>query len=548
MDHGKGKGKKIEEGDGDIGNPGVIFDLLEVMSKVDPEMKEPFQQLGKRDIRRDNFGQVVLIKLYDRMGCQIKSGIVEKIQEAKYFSVVLNCTRDARSEEPTSLVIRCVDVSATPPKVEEFFLGFLELDGKSGEEIFGELKGVLSKLELDIGDVRGQGYANGHRLRGKENDVQKRLPEINPRTFYTPCGSHTLNTALYNMVVCCPRASSYIGCFEIMYSVFTSLPKIWQYFTENVQDLTPEPSSSNRCGAHVGCVEALRFKAPEILDALDNFIETEKYDLASVSLADRLANSPIFGIGNLEFLFGMIVWHNLLLAFDPVSKMLQTEDLQLDSAIGQLNGLISFIEKYRQTGFKEAMEEAKKVVIAMGFESVWESPDGCFMDLALSLAKSRLELYQVYEEAFGFLFDLKKLHSADDDSLRDSCAKLEEFLKHDNVSDIDGSGLFSELKFLKEVLPKETKKAIEVLSFLQGTNGYPNAWIAFRILLTIPISAASAERGSKLELIHSYLQLAMSEEASEGLAMVSIELAMLEKLDTASVIADIEAKTSARQT
>jgi len=59
----------------------------------------------------------------------------------------------------------------------------------------------------------------------------------------------------------------------------------------------------------------------------------------------------------------------------------------------------------------------------------------------------------------------------------------------------------------------------------------PNASIAYRILLTIHVTVASAERSfSKLKLIKSYLRSTMSQEKLNGLAILSIENEMLKKL------------------
>ena len=71
--------------------------------------------------------------------------------------------------------------------------------------------------------------------------------------------------------------------------------------------------------------------------------------------------------------------------------------------------------------------------------------------------------------------------------------------------------------------------------------------IAYRILLTIPVSVATAERSfSKLKLIKNYLRSTMSQEMLNELAMLSIKTAMVEKLDYRSLIDDFAGKNARR--
>jgi hypothetical protein len=48
------------------------------------------------------------------------------------------------------------------------------------------------------------------------------------------------------------------------------------------------------------------------------------------------------------------------------------------------------------------------------------------------LFENRFEQFQIYENIFGFLFDLNKLTSPDHDNLEKYYVNLESFLKHDN--------------------------------------------------------------------------------------------------------------------
>ena len=77
-------------------------------------------------------------------------------------------------------------------------------------------------------------------------------------------------------------------------------------------------------------------------------------------------------------------------------------------------------------------------------------------------------------------------------SLKKNCLNLEYFLTHETYSDIDGLDLFSELKVVKKVLQINEISPINELNYIKRLESFPNACIAFRILLTIPVIVASA--------------------------------------------------------
>ena len=66
---------------------------------------------------------------------------------------------------------------------------------------------------------------------------------------------------------------------------------------------------------------------------------------------------------------------------------------------------------------------------------------------------------------------------------------------------------------------------------------YPNATIAYRILLTIHVTIASAERSfSKLKLLKSYLCSTTTQKRLNRLATIALEIDVLEKINYEDII------------
>jgi 4-aminobutyrate aminotransferase-like enzyme len=65
--------------------------------------------------------------------------------------------------------------------------------------LFTELTNLLEPFELNVADVRGQGYGNGSNMKGKHQGIKKRLLEINPRALCMSCTCHSLNLTLCGM-------------------------------------------------------------------------------------------------------------------------------------------------------------------------------------------------------------------------------------------------------------------------------------------------------------------------------------------------------------
>ena len=175
----RGKNEKIYQE-----SNGNFLSLIEMIAEFDPIMQEHIHRIKNDEIHNHCLGHNIQNELINLLASEIK--IIKKIMNAKYYSIILDCTPDISHQEQMSFVLRCVDISSTPIQVNEYFLEFLKVNDTSGNCLSNVIIDELKILGLDINDLRGQGYDNGSNMKGKLQGVQKRFLDINLRAFYTP--------------------------------------------------------------------------------------------------------------------------------------------------------------------------------------------------------------------------------------------------------------------------------------------------------------------------------------------------------------------------
>jgi hypothetical protein len=259
-----------------------------------------------------------------------------------------------------------------------------------------------------------------------------------------------------------------------------------------------------------------------------------------------------------------------------VSKKLQSKIVCLDTSLKQIEGVITYFQKYREDGFDASIVTAKSIASSMGIEpgfpakrqskrkkyfdeqndeteelqhSAIESLKyeyfNVIVDHAIASLTSRFEKLKEFEKIFGFLFNSENLKSLDDNDLRNCCTTFVETFSHGNNSDVELDDFFCELKVLRSSLPEELMSAVEILHFVKAADCYPNVSIAYRVLLTIPVTVASAERSfSKLKLLRNYLRSTISQERLNGLATCTIEKDILDDIDLDTVIEDFASRNA----
>lgn len=548
---------------------GNFLRLIELIAKFDPVLKDhisrsaPTVEGTKR--KHTYLSHTIQDELITKMAEKVKFEIVSKIKKAKYYSILLDCTPDVSHQEQLSVVIRFVNTEAAIIEIEERFICFEIVDDTTGQGLSDKIKQLLNFEGLSILDCRGQGYDNGANMKGIYNGVQAHILRQNPKAFFTPCGSHNLNLVLGDIAKSSVFAISFFGTLQKVYNIFSGSTARWDLLKKYVKKLTPKPLSDTRWECRLESVKSIRYQVTEFHAALK--------ELRQKTLDPKI-KCEIIGIEDefmsFEFLVSLIIWYDLLNHVNIVSKILQNSKMCISMATSHLNELLKYFKEFRKAGFISSIITAKELANNLDLDPKFEekrvrrkkrqfSYEGSddpiinaqdnfhvnyflkIVDTAIISFQKRFTTYEEHANIFGFVYTLNKLKDMKQEELLKNCKDLHLKLE----GDIDGIDLYEELMMLRNILP-QNYSILEALQFIFDNNLseiYPNSIIVLQIILTSPVTTATAERSfSKLKIIKNYLRSTISQERFTSLSIISIEHDIAKSMDYNDVVLEFAAK------
>ncbi|XP_052627128.1 uncharacterized protein LOC128133658 [Lactuca sativa] len=365
----------------------------------------------------------------------------------------------------------------------------------------------LKSLGLEIDDMRGQGYDNGANMKGKHQgeslvesvkaiklklvDIREALLQVGEKGNYDAIASEA--TSLAEKMVCLDYDSWIVMIEDVKYKV-----NEYQYYGLLLKD---------------------GFITMNTLISYWN----KKDD------SGKLIFQPLCNIESLvDISMSMLSWcgnknegkERELFIKEYVCLIEDPSDLHtiefVEDVLEEVHHVHDVLE-VQDKGFQCDSHEVLKVFCSIGVQT-----DDCLssFDSFEGMVPHRKPLIQ--EVQMGI----------EDKDLKSSCHCIEKALKFEERSDIDVEELYTELELFDTLETNEVSNLIDVLKILKELDYFPNVSIAYRILLTIRVTSASAKRRfSKLKFLKSYLCSIMTQKRLSGLVMISIEKEILENIE-----------------
>ncbi|XP_025116124.1 zinc finger MYM-type protein 1-like [Pomacea canaliculata] len=358
---------------------GNFLKFVEYLALFDPVMNEHLRRIKDNETMIHYLRKDIQNELIQLLANAIKQKILTAASHAKYYSVILDCTPDVSHNEQMTMIIRFVNVvtasesSRSHIEIKEHFLGFVPLSETGSAFMTEVLLKQLQEMELDIDNLRGQGYDNGSNMKGKDSGVQKRIIDINPRAFFVPCSAHSLNLVVNDAAKSCLEAVNFFGLIQQIYNYFSGSTRRWEVLKNHVPDVTVKPLSETRWASRIDALKPLRYQLGKIYDALIDISENASFQGSSGNVTRAEAQALANRICQFRFVAALVIWYNILFEVNITSKCLQDKEADLKTATKQMHQTLEYLKKLRSDkGFKQVLADATEIACELEIQPSFE--------------------------------------------------------------------------------------------------------------------------------------------------------------------------------
>ncbi|KAE9542517.1 hypothetical protein AGLY_003378 [Aphis glycines] len=435
--------------------------------------------------------------------------VVNRVNGARCFTVLADETTDIAGIEQFSLCARYLDT--TKMIMREDFLKFVPVSNVTGKGLATTLLTTLEEIGINVKYLRGQGYDGAASMSGQFNGVQAHITKHYLLAHYIHCSFHSLNLAISDSIVRVCSSSTHnhlkLLCPTRWVDRHDSIIIFLELFDAIVDSLS------------------------EICTWLDKDASSGAYQLPCA-------------IRQPEFILATFILGHVLSSSLPLSKFLQTKNIDLVEAVQTTDNVVNIIKQLRlndESEFKIIFNKVKSKCDSLNIEisiprTANKQKNRCNVQVDLPEDYYRISLFIPFIDHFlnqlndqflnhrsiieNFNYILPSSNSIHNE---EKIKQLVEMYQ----GDLDCSVLaaVSEIKIWHQKFTATKDLPKNAIDALQKCNVsiFPSTFKLLQILATLPVTTASSERSfSTLKRLKTYLRNTTCENRLNGLAMMNI--------------------------
>ncbi|KAF6112395.1 zinc finger MYM-type containing 1 [Phyllostomus discolor] len=541
-------------------NKGHFLELLEIRAKDKGEeifrlMSSQVDFYNSTQIQNDIIEIIKTEMLHD---------IVNEINVSSAFSLICDEATYSATKEQLSICIRYPQKTPKAILIKERFLGFIDVEERTGTSLHKSITTYLQQIGLDLNKIQGQAYDSASNLRIIFNESASEFKKEEPRALYVHCYAHFLDLAVIRF---CKEVKELRSALNTLGSLFNTIHMSGE-MSANFQKIY-KLSQNKPCKKHISqsCWTVHDHTLLSVIEGLPEIIETLEVvssHSSNTSLADELSDLLTL-VSKFEFIFCLKFLYRVLSVIGIISKELQSETINIFSLSSKIEAILECLSSERNdVCFKTIWDGAEEIcqkITCKGFEV--ERPSfhkrrkiQKTIDLGNSdsvfFPTSTEEQYKIniyYQGLDTILQNLKLCFSEFDyckvkqiselllkwnEPLNEATARhVQEFYKFD-------ADIIPELRFYRQYAKLNFVVDNDHISFISlghlfiqhGLhNNIPCISKLLYIALSWPVTSASVENSySILPRLKTYLCHTMGQEKLSGLALMAVEQELVNKL------------------
>ena len=313
--------------------------LLKLREEDNPKLSQWVKRKSSKFTSADMQNEMLEV-----MALKVLRDIALCLQNATFFTIMVDETVDSSNREQAVLVFRWIDDSL---EVHEDFIGLYMVPSIDADTLVKIIKDSLMRMNLSLAKCRGQCYDGASNMSGAKKGVAKQLSDIEKRAIYTHCYGHSLNLAIGDSIKQSKVMRDALDTTFIISQLLKYSPKRDTHFEILKKELAPDTP-----GLRVLCPTRWTVRAQSLESVLKNYavlqeLWVECEDFVKEADARARVNGVSAQMKSFDFLFGVALGELLLMHSDNLSKTLQHK--HLSAAEGQASADLSVktLEKIR---------------------------------------------------------------------------------------------------------------------------------------------------------------------------------------------------------
>ena len=171
-------------------NHGNLIEMISLMAKLNVEINDVVLEKAPGNAKYTS--PMIQKDILHILATKVREKIRKEVGNAK-FCILVDEAKDVSNKEQMAIVLRFVDVQGF---LQERFFEIVHVKDTTSLTLKKKISKVLTRHNLHIRDLRGQGYDGACNMRGAFNGLQALFRNECEYAYYVHCFAHRLQLAL----------------------------------------------------------------------------------------------------------------------------------------------------------------------------------------------------------------------------------------------------------------------------------------------------------------------------------------------------------------